>query len=385
MGVNYRRHAAVLSALTGLVVAATACSSSGGSGSTGSSAGTSGQVTAMQQASQKYLAKPATIPQTVALPSKPPSGKSVIFLFDGLSATARIAAGVQAAAKAIGWSYSELSYDPANPATLQQAALNALAKKPTVVAEAGSPQSQFGTSTLAAYKRAGIPIVLGSVAPVQLGDPIYGTPAGQASEVNVGTELADWFVANSGGKGQALLENYTSAPVLNVFRDAFIAEVKAHCPACKTKVVPVTQANVDAGSLVSTVVSAARSNPSYKYIFFDNGQFGDGVLSALAAAGLTGMTIGGRSIDPYGEAALKAGKEQVWTGQSYFLQGEGIIDVALRVLMKAPGVTNDDVIPTQLITKQNVSEITGQFYDFPVNSLQQYEKLWHVPATGASG
>src|ERR1700733_10950756 len=145
MRVNYRRHAAVLSAVTGLVVAATACSSSGGSsGSSANTAATSSQVAAMQQAVQKYLAKPSTIPQTQALPGKPPAGKSVIFLFDGLSATARIAAGVQAAAKAVGWSYSELSYDPANPATLQQALLNALAKKPTVVAEAGSPQSLFG-------------------------------------------------------------------------------------------------------------------------------------------------------------------------------------------------------------------------------------------------
>jgi ribose transport system substrate-binding protein len=378
---------ATLSALAAMLVTAAACSSSGSSSSTANSSGssasagvTAGDVAAMQQAAQKYLAVPTSIPQTVALPGKPPTGKSVIFLFDGLAATARIAAGVQAAAKALGWSYSELNYDPASPATLQQALLNALAKKPTVVAEAGSPQSTFGVSAIAAYKKANVPIVLGSVAPVQLGDPIYGTPAGQASEVNVGKELADWFIADSGGKGRALLENYTSAPVLNVFRDAFIAEVKANCPDCQTKVVPVTQANVDAGTLVSTVVSAARVNPSYKYIFFDNGEFGDGVLSALRAAGLSGMIIGGRSIDPYGEAAIKAGTEQVWTGQSYFLQGEAIMDVALRVLLNASGVSNDDVIPTQLITKANVSEITGPYYDFPANSLQQYEKLWHIPA-----
>jgi len=392
MGINYRsglaRRVATLSALAALLVTAAACSSSGSAGSAGSSgspatAGASASdVAAMQQAAQKYLAVPASIPQTLALPGNPPAGKSVIFLFDGLAATARIAAGVQAGAKALGWSYSELNYDPASPASLQQALLNALAKKPAVVAEAGSPQSMFGASTIAAYKNAGIPIVLGSVASVQLGDPIYGTPAGQASEVNVGQALADWFIANSGGKGRALLENYTSAPVLNVFRDAFIAEVKANCPDCQTKVIPVTQANVEAGTLISTVVSAARVNPSYKYIFFDNGEFGDGILSALQAAGLSGMIIGGRSIDPYGEAAIKAGTEQVWTGQSYFLQGEAIVDVALRVMLNAPGATNDDVIPTQLITKSNVSEITGPYYDFPTNSLQQYEKLWHVPAAG---
>ena len=180
---------------------------------------------------------PTSITQTTPLPSKAPSGKSIIFVSNGLAATERIATGVHEAADAIGWSYSEIHFDAANPATLESALLTALAKKPSAVTEAGSPQSTFGTSTIAAYKAANVPIILGSVAPIQLGDPIYGTPAGAASEQVVGKDLADWFIANSDGKGKALLENYTSAPVLNVFRDAFIAEVKALCPDCSTKVV----------------------------------------------------------------------------------------------------------------------------------------------------
>jgi ribose transport system substrate-binding protein len=324
---------------------------------------------------------PTSITQTTQLPSKAPSGKSIIFVSNGLAATERIATGVHEAADAIGWSYSEIHFDAANPATLESALLTALAKKPSAVAEAGSPQSTFGTSTIAAYKAAGVPIILGSVAPILLGDPIYGTPAGEASEQVVGKDLADWFIANSDGKGKALLENYTSAPVLNVFRDAFIAEVKALCPDCSTKVVPVTQADVDGGTLITKVIAAARTNPSYKYIFFDNGQFADGILSALSAAGLSGLIIGGRSIDPYGKEALAAGTEAVWTGQSYYLQGEAMVDVALRTMLGAPGSSNNDVIPVQLITKANVSQMTGQFYNFPTSSLQQYEKLWGVPTT----
>jgi ribose transport system substrate-binding protein len=385
------KRAAVFSTATAIFVALAACSSSSSStssstSSTGSSTSSTGSasssaVAEANAAVTKALTTPTTITQTTPLSGKVPSGKSIIFVSQGLAATERIATGVHEAANAIGWSYSEIHYDAANPATLESALLTALAKKPSVVAEAGSPQSTFGTSTIAAYKAANVPIILGSVAPITVGAPIYGSPAGAASEQVVGKDLADWFIANSAGKGKALLENYTSAPVLNVFRDAFIAEVKALCPDCSTKVVAVTQADVDAGTLVTKVIAAARTNPSYKYVFFDNGQFADGVLSALSSAGISGLIIGGRSIDPYGKAAIAAGTEAVWTGQSYYAQGEAIVDVALRTLLGEPGSSNDDVIPTQLITKANVAEMTGQFYNFPTSSLEQYEKLWGVPST----
>ena len=385
------KRAAAFSTATAILIALAACSSSSGSttsssSTTSASAASNGSadsaaIAEANAAATKALTTPTSITQTTPLPSKAPSGKSIIFVSNGLAATERIATGVHEAADAIGWSYSEIHFDAANPATLESALLTALAKKPTAVAEAGSPQSTFGTSTIAAYKAANVPIILGSVAPITLGDPIYGTPAGAASEQVVGKDLADWFIANSDGKGKALLENYTSAPVLNVFRDAFIAEVKALCPDCSTKVVAVTQADVDAGTLITKVIAAARTNPSYKYIFFDNGQFADGILSALSSAGLTGLIIGGRSIDPHGKEAIAAGTEAVWTGQSYYLQGEAIVDVALREILGAPGSANNDVIPVQLITKANVSEMTGQFYNFPTSSLEQYEKLWGVPIT----
>jgi ribose transport system substrate-binding protein len=379
------KRAAVFSTATAIFVALAACSSSSSTSTSSSAASTgsasSSTVAEASAAATKALATPTTITQTMPLSGKVPTGKSIIFASDGLAATERIATGVHEAANAIGWSYSEVHYDAANPATLESALLTALAKKPSAVAEAGSPQSTFGTSTIAAYKAANIPIILGSVAPITLGNPIYGSPAGAASEQVVGKDLADWFISNSGGKGKALLENYTSAPVLNVFRDAFLAEVKALCPGCSTKVVAVTQADVDAGTLITKVIAAARTNPSYKYVFFDNGQFADGILSALSSAGLSGLTIGGRSIDPYGKSAIAAGTEAVWTGQSYYAEGEAIVDVALRTILGEPGSSNDDVIPVQLITKANVAQMTGQFYNFPTSSLEQYEKLWGVPTT----
>jgi len=80
----------------------------------------------------------------------------------------------------------------------------------------------------------------------------------------------------------------------------------------------------------------ARSNPDYKYMFFDNGQFADGILSALSAAGLTGLKIGGRSIDPTGAAAVAAGTEQSGRAKAITFQGEAMVDDVLRVLLTRP-------------------------------------------------
>jgi ribose transport system substrate-binding protein len=370
-------------AIAGVAIVALAACSSSSTSTSNKSAKESGTTvsSALQSSVNKLLAKPTKINQTEALPKQAPGGKSVVYISNGLAATERIGVGVHEAAIGLHWKYSENSYDASNPATLVQALSNALAKKPTAVVVTANPQTQFGASTIASYKAAGIPLILGSIAPVTLGAPIYGTPAGAASEQQVGKALADWFITDSKGQGSAILENYTSAPVLNVFRDAFLAEVKAQCSGCNTKVVGVTQSDVASGSLISKVVATAQHNPSYKYLFFDNGQFADGILSALSSAGISGMKIGGRSIDPYGESALQNGTEQVWTGQSYYLEGEALVDVALHVMETGKNTTGDDVIPLQLLTKANVGELKGGQYNEPSTSLQQYEKLWGVPAT----
>jgi len=333
----------------------------------------------LQAAVQRLLAAPKSISQTEALPSKPPSGRLAVFASNGLAGDERTGTGIHEAANALGRSYSQVTYDASNPATLQAALMNALAKKPAAVMVSAQPQSQFGTSTISAYAAAHVPLIQGSDAPVTLGDPIYGTPAGAASEERIGKALADWFIVDSKGQGKAIFETYTSAPILGVYRDAFIDEVKLHCPKCGVLVVPVTQSDLEADQLIPKVVNAARANPTYKYVFFDNGEFAEGVLAQLSAAGLSGLTVGGRSIDPYGEAALEAGTEQVWTGQSYYLEGEALVDVALHVVETGKGTSSDDVMPMQLLTRSNVSELDRGQFNLPSNSIEQYETVWHVP------
>ena len=50
----------------------------------------------------------------------------------------------------------------------------------------------------------------------------------------MGKIIADYFVSDSGGKGNAVIEHVPAYPILDGFTTGFANEVKAQCPGCKT-------------------------------------------------------------------------------------------------------------------------------------------------------
>lgn len=369
-------------------LAAAACSSSGGSGgsaTTGSDSGTGATASAasLAQASalvRKYTAAPTTISQTVPLPEKPPAGKSFVFISDNsISGQATIAKGVQPAAEAAGLNYTNLTFSQANPATLQSALQAALLKHPALVATAGEDGSVFGASILAKYKSAGVPILLTTAVPAISGPLILGDPGGPTYYSNSGRVDADWFVSDSKGTGKVLLADFPGLPVLNAWATGFQAEVKSLCPGCVVKPVNMSVAQAESGATTSVMVSALRSNPSYKYVMFSDGSFASGFPSAMAGAGIKGVKIGGSDMQPEQAADLRAGTGSAWTGYNLQQVGYGIVDAALRYFEHAPGSENDDSFPLQILTPDNIGSITT--YSLPADSLAQYEKLWKVPVS----
>jgi ribose transport system substrate-binding protein len=388
---NGRRFVAclALAALLSLVITAcgsasssgtkakTSTSGSGVSSSTGAGAGIVAKAQAAVTAAEAPLTK---VSQTVPLPGPPPANKLIVYISTGSSTSAVISAGVHEAANALGWRFAELTSSLTDPAALQAALLNALTRHPDVVAEINSPPSLFGASTIAAYKAANVPIVVGETDPVVIGNPIFGTPGGAANEQRVGKMLANWFIADSDGHGKALVAATTFSPVLTAYTNSFNATVASNCPDCKIDVVPVSSAEYAANQLIPKAVAAARANPSYKYMFFDNASYATGIQSALNAAGLTDMKVGGRSVNPSAAAGLRDGSMQVWTGVNYYLVGISLADVGVRQLMNAAGASNDNILPVQLLTKSNVGNLTTNFAQ-PADSIEQYERLWNVPVT----
>jgi ribose transport system substrate-binding protein len=324
---------------------------------------------------------PSAITQTVPLAAKPKPGL-IVFLNNGEPDTEVIGNGTREAAQAVGWTYSSISYDASSPASLQQAFLNALALHPTVVTEAGNPQSQFGASVITQYKAAGVPIIPTSTSPVTPDAAIPVTdaniPNGYSTNKAMAEVLAAWFVKNSGGHGKALIPNITAYPTLQGVVDGFEQETAKLCPDCSVSTVPISLSQVAAGTVVSTAVTAVQRTGA-NYLIFDNGEFGIGAEAALKTAGLGNVIVSGISPQPTQIAEMKDGVDEAWMNQGFQYVGWATLDLAFRILEKLPPTTNDATQPVQLITTANAKSVSEQVnIPIPSTGLSTFMKLWKV-------
>ena len=321
-----------------------------------------------------FLAPPGRINITTPLKSPVPPGKKVIFVGTSEPSNVLCQTAVEQAAHAIGWSYSEISYDPANPATLQAAFQSALAKHPNYVVEAGVPTTLIPSSTIQQFQQAGVKLAVTASYPSTLTSTIIAGTDGYANDALMGQELAYYFVANSGGKGNALIEHVPAYSILDAFTGAFTSTVKSLCPSCQYQFVNVTLPQLAAGQTSSLVVSALRRNPAVNYLVYDDGDFADGITSALAAAGLSNVKVIGQAADTQGLAGLRAGTEAAWTGYSPTYEGYETVDAMIRNAEGLPNDPNEAVQPTQLLTPSTVGAAAA--WNLPGDALSQFLKLW---------
>ncbi len=310
--------------------------------------------------------------------TKPPSGKSIIYIINSIPADTQIGQAMAEAAKATGWSYSAINYDPSNPATVQQAFASALVKRPTVVAIGGVAPDLFGAGTLSNYAKAGIPIIAASTYPVHTTKTLLGTPNSIANPSEAGSLIAKWFISDSKAKGSALLVHVSAFPLLSGFETAFDSEMKSKCAGCSATTVNITAPELAAGQIAPRVVSYLQAHQGIHYVFFDLGNWADGIQSALAAAGLSHVKVGGQGMDVDGSAGLKQKTEAVWTATSNYYTGYAIMDFAFRHL-EGLTTTGDETSPIQLFTPANIGTVTN--WNAPYNALAQFEHLWKVPVT----
>jgi ribose transport system substrate-binding protein len=287
--------------------------------------------------------------------------------------------GLAEMAKLAHWNYSQISYDPANIGTFNAAIDSALSKHPDYVAEAGLPVT---SQALQKVQSAGAKWVITAVCPVRVKPPIIGASNGCLNDAEMGRVLAYYFVSDSGGKGNAIIEHVAAYPVLTAFTDAFRATVKSLCPSCKTQIVDITIPDLAAGKIPSRMVSALKTNPDANYMVFDYGPFAEGINSALNAAGLGGkVKIIGQAADTGAIAALKSGQQAAWTGFDPGYQPYAMFDAMFRDQEGLPiNQTEQALQPTQILTKSNINSVNIQngFWSEPADALSQFKALWHM-------
>jgi len=343
---------------------------SGGASSAGSAEGVAKAATALKP----FETMPTEINAKEPLKGAPPAGKSLIMLGTNDPNNQKLQKSLKELAALAKWNYDVVSYDPANAATFNAAIDTAITKKADYVAEAGIPPTP---AMIKKVQDAGAKWVLTSVHPVEVKDPIIVNANAYANDELMGKVLADFFVSDSKGKGNIVIEHVPAYPILEGFTDGFQAEVKELCPDCKVKIQDITIPDLVAGKVPSVMVSALRSNPDADYVGFDVGPFAAGIDAALAAAGLSDkVKVIGEAADEAGIAALKAGKHTAWTGFDPVYSTYVMMDAMFRDSLGMPiDVEASGLQTTQILTKDNVADIEGNWGE-PKDALDQFKKLW---------
>ena len=139
---------------------------------TSSSVGSSTVATATA-ALTKWSAPVTSIGVTTPLKSTPPAGKTLVMLATSDPSNVLLQKSLAKLAALVHWNYSQVSYDPANPATFNAAVDTAITKHANYIAEAGIPLTP---AVIAKAKAAGAMWVLTAVYPVSLTSPSSSTP-----------------------------------------------------------------------------------------------------------------------------------------------------------------------------------------------------------------
>lgn len=377
--------------LTALALILTGCSSSGGSDAGGNNPGgsnapgdsvagtstTTPALAAAQATIQAALKPPNTLPITGALKSKPETGKTIIYIQCEVAQCALEGKGLQSAAQALGWTYKNMSFQAANPATLVTALKDALRFKPLAVYFSGVPYDVW-KSVIPDYKSAGSYIVPSAVPNVPLDGTVIASLGADALYVKAGKLLADTVAVDSNGSGKIL---FTTVPAYTIFKplqDGYDAELKAVCPGCKSTTFGATIPQVTGNQMVPGIVSALKRDPDIKYVASANGDFLQTLPGALQSAGMAGKVkiftfSGGTSI----QQLVQQGQIQTTTAFGYNYEGWLGVDAALRASQGMPVSDEHSLLPLPLLTKDTITTPKDSI-DLPADYQAQFKKLWLV-------
>jgi ribose transport system substrate-binding protein len=383
---------------TACVAVASACSSSsstsantsapassGGSASAApaSGAGSTGVARATAQIST-LLTEPASIPATSPLPHAPAKGVKVAFLTCSAAACSLLNPGFTAAAKALGWNPSVITYNAATPGQAVQQAIDAGYKyiaTTSITLSTITPQVQEakakGIALFGAYT---------DDTPSGTQNGLYGVAQNGAGDLKTGAMMADWLIANSGGHANAVYVDIPLYPSLVGQGQGAQAEFSKLCPGCSFATLPVSVTQLGAGQVPAAIVAYLRSHPGVNYVYLSFQDLDGGVAPAIKAAGLAGKV---KIVGTEGQASqlqeVVNGQEAMWSilPEPYVMWV--VVDWMARlsegVLTPASLSATDEGVAFIVDSAAKASaqlSANGGNWPGPTNYQTQFEKLWQV-------
>jgi hypothetical protein len=373
-------------ATMGIVLAVAAVLAGCGSSSEGSGTSTSkhGSATAERAvaAAKAVFAQyvkpqpPITVP---ALPSRPPTGKTIVVMTCPILACVETTDPAVAAAKALGWKVTQVNQAVTGPQAGISAWQQVLANPPQLIAYGEVyPDSQLQKYITEAgakgIKIAEIapegPVALSAKGPIVSevsGAPVFGTS---------GRLMGEAVVANAGVGAQTAFFTDPTHPTFLPTQDAFTKVVTQ--AGGSVQVVDFSLANIGT-KVASQVVSYVQSHPTIKYLAFVLNDATAGVPEALKAAGLSGrVKIISRNPSPANIKDIQTGAQWATVLEEVGSSGYRAIDQLARAVMGVPisPQLRDPDGWHMIITKSNV----GQSTTVPPTpgSPAAFLKAWHL-------
>jgi ABC-type sugar transport system substrate-binding protein len=326
---------------------------------------------------------PATF-QGPTEPAKAPKNIKVAIIpcaaaFHGCTSPADAAAE---AAKAIGWTVTQ--YDGGGDQQKQNAAMLDAVSAGSNLILLMAIDPNFVQLGLAAAKKAGIPVLSGtdsthSPNPIikPTGDNLNYVLDVSPSLVEVGRRMADWTIADSGGKANVLVIAADEFPSVRAENQGQLEGLK-QCPGCTVQPLMNTTGSQVATTLGQQVVGYLQSHPEVNYVLGPFDPADVFVVNAIAQAGLGDrVKLVGELGDEQNLDFIRNKRVQVADcaiDNTYI--GYAVIDQAIRVLNGQPVIEpNGENVPFQMLDETNLPP-PGTDWHASYDYKSAYLKLW---------
>jgi len=356
-----------------LAAALAACSSGGSSGGSTSTATADSATLAKVQADVQALMKPPTdIGVTEPLKALP-TGKTLLFMECDTPICVATTPVYAQAAQALGMKFSSIHVGSA-PNEVASAFDQAVAARPDALIS-GAIAPELFQSQLQQLVSNGTKVVLYATT-----DPgISGLTALVFPEsvfTTLGGNMANLIYADSNGApGEVLYVNTPELPALLATTQGFKDRMGELCSGCTVSTLDINLNEIGTG-VGPKVVSYLQSHPNVKYVVTQFGDLEVGVPQAVQASGIKDVKL----ISANGS---NVNFQYVADGTSYadivnFLDVTfwQTADIVARAL--AGQSFTVPPVPTQILTKQNLTFDPSQPAPFGSDYVAEFKKLWGV-------
>jgi ribose transport system substrate-binding protein len=291
----------------------TSSTATGGSPTTAGSSGVAGGSLADAQASAaKYETIPTHIVQTAALTAKPPKKKvGYMVCFDPTTCPI-LEATMKKAIDTLGWSVITVNATATDPGSAIQQLIDAGVD---YIAEVGNDTKAFQTQA-AELQAKHIPLFECYATDVPAGptNNVYSDCNDTSAAKVYSAALADWVIADSGGKAHTLTVAFGN-PILAAQVNAAHAELSSKCPACKTSDLNVAVTDLTSGAIPQAVASYLQTHTDVNYVWLTYSGLDGGVAKALQSISAKVKVVGTQA-QPAELHEIIAGTETAWTALS---------------------------------------------------------------------